>query len=85
MFASGRIVATSVFLGRWVFVVVFQQRDSRCRSIVVTIIVAVQTKSVLGVALMLVVQFFAGLWYTLSYIPGARALVLNCCRAATGV
>ena len=69
MFAQGRIIATIVFL----------------TSIVITLIVAVQTKNIVAVIVLVIIQFFAGLWYTLSYIPGARMLITNCCRASAGV
>jgi hypothetical protein len=63
MCAQGRIFATVIFL----------------TAIVVTIIVAVQTKNVVAVVICVIIQFFAGMWYALSYIPGARALVISCC------
>jgi len=69
MFAQGRIVATCVFL----------------ISIVVTLIVALTTHNIVAVIIMLIIQFFAGLWYTLSYIPGARMMVTSCCKVQAGL
>lgn len=48
--------------------------------------VTLQTGSVIGVLCMILVQFLALVWYTLSYIPYARDLVwrmmANCCRGS---
>lgn len=69
MFASGRIIATVVFLAM----------------IAVTLVVAFQTSNVILVILCIFIQFLAGMWYSLSYIPFARQMVLSvCCPAMAG-
>jgi predicted membrane channel-forming protein YqfA (hemolysin III family) len=68
MFARKRAIATTVYL----------------LALMGTIVVAVVTKNVPGTVCMIVVQFLALVWYTLSYIPYARDCVLkamtSCCR-----
>ena len=59
MFLPKRIFATSAYL----------------ISIIVTLVVAIQTKSTIGTLLCIFLQFLALTWYTLSYIPFARDLV----------
>ena len=58
MFAPVRIVATLVFLGL----------------LVATIVVAVRTQNFIVVLVMVILQFFAGLWYSLSYIPYGESM-----------
>ena len=61
MFASVRIVATLIFIGL----------------LIGTIVVAVQTKNFVAVLIMVILQFFAGLWYSLSYIPFGKSTTMN--------
>lgn len=54
-------------------------------TLILTLVVALTTKNVLGAVLCVIAQFFASLWYALSYIPGARnAVVACCCPSALG-
>lgn len=53
MFAPVRVVATIVFIGM----------------LIATIIVAIKTRNFVLVLICVILQFFAGLWYSLSYIP----------------
>jgi len=69
MFSSGRIFATLIFLGM----------------IAVTIVVAFKTKNVGAVVGCVLLQLMAGLWYTLSYIPFARQMVINLCSSGAGL
>ena len=66
MFDKTRVWATVVYLS----------------SIAATLTVALwKGRALLGViVVLLVVQFAAGVWYALSYIPFARATVLTCLR-----
>jgi len=68
MFAQVRILATLVFLGM----------------LITTIVVAVQTKNFVIVLVCVILQFFAGLWYSISYIPYARQMVLSICFGGSG-
>lgn len=65
MFAGKRIIATLVYL----------------ITLIATLVVAIVVKSVPLVIVMIIIQFIALVWYTLSYIPYARNLV---CNAITG-
>jgi len=67
MFACTRFVATLIFLGAMAF----------------TLVAAFKWKVGLLCLLGVIIQFFALIWYTLSYIPGARFLVGRCCRKCT--
>ncbi|RYG44148.1 hypothetical protein EON67_12100 [archaeon] len=61
MFAAKRIIATLVYL----------------ITLIATLVVAIVVKSVPLVIVMIIIQFIALVWYTLSYIPYARNLVCN--------
>lgn len=62
MFHSKRIVATLIYLA----------------TLIGTLVVAFTVDSVPAVICMIIVQFLALIWYTLSYIPYARDLVWGC-------
>lgn len=61
-----RIVATLAFIGL----------------VVATLVVGLTTGNLVGVIVCVVAQFFAGLWYSLSYIPFARAMVCSCLKSS---
>lgn len=63
MFKKKRIVATCVYLAM----------------VIITIVVAVKVQSVLPTLVCLLIQLLALLWYSLSWIPYARAAVKRCC------
>lgn len=62
MCAATRFIATIVYL----------------LAIILTLLSAFLAKSALLVILCLIIQLLALIWYTLSYIPGARFLVKKC-------
>jgi hypothetical protein len=66
MFAPVRLLATLVFLGM----------------LVTTIVVAIQTQNFVIVLVCVLLQFVAGLWYAISYIPYGEYTLSkgNCCR-----
>ena len=61
MFHRKRIVASLVFIG----------------ALIGTLAVAISTGSIMATLLMILIQFCALAWYTLSYIPYARDMVRN--------
>ena len=61
MCAKVRVVATLVFLGM----------------LVTTIVIAVQTQNFIAVLICIILQFLAGLWYSLSYIPYGEFFLLQ--------
>lgn len=63
-----RIIATLVFVGM----------------MVATLVVGLTTNNLAGVIVCAVCQFFAGLWYSLSYIPFARSMVCSCLKSSVG-
>eukprot|EP00455_Lapot_gusevi_P015857 TRINITY_DN1808_c0_g4_i1.p1 TRINITY_DN1808_c0_g4~~TRINITY_DN1808_c0_g4_i1.p1 ORF type:complete len:164 (-),score=14.45 TRINITY_DN1808_c0_g4_i1:144-635(-) len=69
MFAPVRALATIVYLA----------------SIILTLVVAFKSHSILLVLMMIVIQFLALLWYCLSYIPYGREFVTSCCRSTISV
>ena len=62
MFHSKRAIATIIYLA----------------TLIGTLVVAIMTGSIIAVLCMIIVQFLALVWYTLSYIPYARDLVWGC-------
>lgn len=58
MFAKVRVLATLIFLGL----------------LIGTIVVAFRTRNFVAVLIMVILQFFAGLWYSISYIPYGKLL-----------
>jgi hypothetical protein len=61
MFAPVRIIATLVFIGL----------------LITTLVVAFQTKNFIAVMICVILQFFAGLWYSISYIPYGEFQLLH--------
>jgi len=61
MFAPVRVIATLIFLGL----------------LVGTIVVAVQTKNFVAVLICVILQFLAGVWYSISYIPYGEFVMLS--------
>jgi Got1/Sft2-like family len=59
MCARIRIFATFIFIGM----------------LITTIVVAFKTRNVIAVLMCIILQFFAGLWYSISYIPYGRSTV----------
>lgn len=68
MFAQTRIIGTIVYLG----------------ALVATLVVALRTHNLPATIVCVVIQFFASVWYAISYIPFARQAVMNCCGSAVG-
>jgi hypothetical protein len=69
MFHKKRVIATAVYL----------------IALVGTLAVAIGTQSTIGTLAMLVVQFIALVWYTLSYIPYARTAAAKLMSRWVGV
>ena len=69
MWAAKRRITTAVYL----------------LSISLTLVVALKTGSVAGTIVMVVLQAFALLWYTLSFIPFGQTAVLGCFKRYTGM
>ncbi|KAI8909623.1 vesicle transport protein [Gorgonomyces haynaldii] len=68
MFDQSRLVATCVFLG----------------ILVLTLISAFLIKIIILTLVLCVVQYFALLWYSISYIPFARDMVKSCLGGIVG-
>jgi hypothetical protein len=68
MFDPSRAVSAVVFLGL----------------LIGTLIVAIATKNIVATVLMVVAQWIAATWYSISYIPFARQAVLSCCKSSVG-
>lgn len=73
MFDDKRKVTTIVFL------------SSLLLSIIVCFIKFNKGSKLAILILLLIVQFLASVWYSLSYIPFARRAVLKCCKNTLGV
>jgi len=69
MFARTRVIATVVYL----------------LSIVLTLVMALQVKSTIGVLFSILLQLCALFWYSISYIPYARRAVCSCCKSMVPV
>ena len=69
MFKKNRWIATCIYLG----------------AMGLTLYAALGTKNVGFVLICIIIQFFAMLWYSLSYIPFARKAVKKCLRTCVGM
>lgn len=69
MCSQGRIIASCAFLFM----------------MILTVVMAFKTQNLIAVILCVVLQFCAGCWYCLSYIPGAREVICHGCCSGVGV
>lgn len=53
-------------------------------ALVATVVVAFSSKKALPVIILLVIQFCAGVWYSASYIPYARKMIMSCMSSTFG-
>eukprot|EP00494_Astrolonche_serrata_P007918 UN07952 len=68
MFDQHRAIATSIYL---------------C-SMIITLILAFTHQKLILILLFIVIQFCAGCWYVLSYIPFGRSMAKNCMQTCLG-
>jgi hypothetical protein len=68
MFDPTRAISAMIFLGL----------------LITTLVVAITTQNIIATILLVVAQWVAGMWYSISYIPFARQAVMSCCQNSVG-